>query len=189
MYNNGTDKAVKTFLPKNQSLQDIAKYLQNSRKKPWETYLKDGYKHLLERTENDFNRPSPSTDKLYMHIGNRDVIEVAHPQSTDAESDQVDGLPIPRVHLGPIGSGSGQVRSDSLRTEFAKNYNLLATDIEMGSVLDSVIGNCKDSFILVKGISDYKDGMSTKKWQNYSSLAAAAVMKSIICAMDAPTNV
>lgn len=59
----------------------------------------------------------------------------------------------------------------------------------MSSVLDSVIGNCKESFILVKGIADYKDGWSTKKWQNYSSLAAAAVMKSIVCAMDAPSNV
>lgn len=39
------------------------------------------------------------------------------------------------------------------------------------------------------GISDYKDGTTTKKWQNYASLAAAAVMKSIICGMDAPTNV
>lgn len=44
-------------------------------------------------------------------------------------------------------------------------------------------------FVYFLGISDYKDGMSTRKWQNYASLAAAAVMKSIICAMDAPTNV
>lgn len=39
------------------------------------------------------------------------------------------------------------------------------------------------------GISDYKDGTTTKKWQNYASLTAASVMKSIICGMDAPTNV
>lgn len=39
------------------------------------------------------------------------------------------------------------------------------------------------------GISDYRDGLTTKKWQNYASLAAAAVVKSIICGMDAPTNV
>lgn len=39
------------------------------------------------------------------------------------------------------------------------------------------------------GISDYKDGLTNKKWQNHASLAAAAVVKSIICGMDAPTNV
>lgn len=44
-------------------------------------------------------------------------------------------------------------------------------------------------YFKLTGISDYKDGTTTKKWQNYSSLAAAAVMKSIICGMDAPTNV
>lgn len=156
-----------------------------------------------ERTENDFTRPAPNTDKLYMNIGNRDVIEVAHPQSTDT----VDGPLGNRIHLGPIGSGKDLVRSDTSRIEFAKKFGLLATDVELSSVLDSITGNCRDSFIVVKGIilaisvilryfinflsgiSDYKDGTSTRKWQNYSSLAAAAVMKSIICGMDAPTNV
>lgn len=189
VYNSGSEKEIKTYMPKQTSLQEIARYIQQSQKRPWQEYMKDGLKHLQGRTENDFTRPSGNTDKLYMNIGNGDVIEVAHPQNGDAESDQTDGMPVSRVHLGPIGSGSGQIRSDSLRNEFAKKFNLLATDIEMSSVLDSVIGNCKDSFILVKGIADYKDGWSTKKWQNYSSLAAAAVMKSIVCAMDAPTNV
>ena len=187
VYNDGQE--IKTYNPKNPCLQEIARYIQQSQKRPWQEYMKDGLAQLQGRTDNDFQRPSGNTDKLYMNIGNGDVIEVAHPQSAEAESDQTDGMPVSRVHLGPIGSGSGQVRSDSLRNEFSKKFNLLATDIEMSSVLDSVIGNCKESFILVRGIADYKDGWSTKKWQNYSSLAAAAVMKSIVCAMDPPTNV
>ncbi|XP_055713960.1 uncharacterized protein LOC129808205 isoform X3 [Phlebotomus papatasi] len=190
---NSRGREVKTYFPVNPCLQQIAKYLQMQHvKKPWETYLKDGLRHLQERTINDFSRPAANTDKLYMNIGNRDVIEVAHPQQStqDAQEDATDaGGPLTRVHLGPIGSGSDQIKSDTLRTEFSRTFGLLATDIEMSSVLDSVIGNCRDSFILVKGISDYKDGTTTKKWQNYASLAAAAVMKSIICAMDAPTNV
>ncbi len=148
-----------------------------------------------------------------MNIGNRDVIEVAHPISNE---DTTDGPLSNRLHLGPIGSGANLVRSDASRIDFAKKYGLLATDVEMSSVLDSIIGNCRESFILVKGesagpvfkiesifcskmlklffqsiqgISDYKDGLSTRKWQNYASLAAAAVMKSVICGMDAPTNV
>lgn len=186
VYNSG--ESLKIYLPVNQCLQDIAKYLQNQENsKPWETYLEEGLKHLQNRTDTDFSRPAANTDKLYMHIGNRDVIEVQHPTS----SDSVDGTnpTSSRLHLGTIGSGRDLVRSDALRSEFAKSHGLLATDIEMSSVLDSIIGNCRDSFILVKGISDYKDGTSTKKWHNYSSLAAASVMKSIICAMDAPENV
>ncbi|XP_037919337.1 uncharacterized protein LOC119656799 isoform X4 [Hermetia illucens] len=185
VYGNGEE--IQTYYPKNDCLQSLAESLRADPqgKKPWEHYLKEGLLHLQNRTETIFDRPAPNTDKLYMNIGNHEVIEVAHPQPTDA----VDGIPATRIHLGPIGSGRDLIRSDNLRTEFAKKHNLLATDVEMSSVLDSVIGNCRDSFILVKGISDYKDGTTTKKWQNFASLAAAAVMKSIICAMDAPTNV
>ncbi|XP_050329607.1 uncharacterized protein LOC126759061 isoform X3 [Bactrocera neohumeralis] len=185
IYQSGED--VKTYFPINDSLQQIAEGLQANMevKRPWDTYLREGLASLMQKTESDFSRPSANTDKLFMNIGNNEVIEVAHPIATDT----VDGVPRSRLHLGPIGSGRDLVRSDNSRMEFAKKYGLLATDVEMSSVLDSIIGNCRESFILVKGISDYKDGMSTRKWQNFSSLAAASVVKSIICGMDAPTNV
>lgn len=186
VYSSGED--LKTYFPRNDCLQHIAENLQANMqsKRPWEEYLKDGLKNLLLKTDTDFNRPALNTDKLFMNIGNNEVIEVAHPISGE---DVIDGMPRSRLHLGPIGSGRDLVRNDGLRMNFVKNHGLLATDVEMSSVLDSIIGNCRESFILVKGISDYKDGMSTRKWQNFSSLAAASVMKSIICGMDAPTNV
>lgn len=187
VYSNGED--VKTFYPLNPSLQEIAKSLQTHAdgKKPWETYYNEGLMHLKDKIETDFSRPAANTDKLYMNIGNRDVIEVQHPQPQDTTD--TSESPSMRLHLGPIGSGYDLIKSDTLRTEFAKKHALLATDIELNSVLDSVVGNCRDSFLVVKGISDYKDGTTTKKWQNYASLSAASVMKSIVCAMDAPTNV
>ncbi|XP_058811143.1 uncharacterized protein LOC131676014 isoform X2 [Topomyia yanbarensis] len=178
---------VKTYYPSDDGLQSIGKSLQlnDDGKKPWEVYIKEGLINLKNKSDNDFNRPAPNTDKLYMNIGNKDVIEVAHPVSQD----DVDGVPQTRLHVGPIGSGYDLIKSDSLRTMYSQEYGLVATDVEMNSVLDSIVGNCRDSFILIKGISDYKDGTTSKKWQNYASLAAAAVMKTIICAMDAPTNV
>lgn len=187
VFNNGEE--LKKYFPINPCLQDIAKSLQShaNAKKPWESYFEEGLIHLKEKIDTDFTRPSANTDKLYMNIGNKDVIEVQHPlpQDTTDSSD----VPSMRLHLGPVGSGYELVKSDTLRTEFSKKYGLIATDVEFNSVLDSIVGNCRDSFLLVKGISDYKDGTTTKKWQNYASLAAASVMKSIICAMDAPTNV
>ncbi|XP_059223573.1 uncharacterized protein LOC106095271 isoform X4 [Stomoxys calcitrans] len=185
VYKSGDD--VKTYFPINDSLQQIAESLQANMeiKRPWETYLQEGLHLLQQKTESDFNRPAANSDKLFMSIGNNEVIEVSHPIGADS----VDGIPKSRLHLGPIGSGRDLVRNDDLRIQFAKKYGLLATDLEMSSVLDSIIGNCRESFILVKGISDYKDGTTTRKWQNYASLAAASVVKSIICGMDAPTNV
>lgn len=105
--------------------------------------------YFQERTESDFSRPASNTDKLYMNIGNGEVIEVQHPQP--GENAEPMSLGQNRLHLGPIGSGKDTIRSESDRIEFAKSHGLLATDVEMGSVLDSIIGNCRDSFILVKG--------------------------------------
>lgn len=42
----------------------------------------------------------------------------------------------------------------------------------------------RDGFIFVRGISDYKDGTIKSKWQSYAALAAAAVTKSIILALE-----
>ena len=187
VYSNSDD--FKTYFPVNPCLQEIAKSLQApiENKKPWEAYFNEGLAHLKDKIETDFTRPPANTDKLYMNIGNRDVIEVQHPQPQDSvDSNEA---PTMRIHLGPIGSGYDLIKSDTLRTEFSKKHGLVATDVELNSVLDSVVGNCRDSFLVVKGISDYKDGTTTKKWQNYASLSAASVMKAIVCAMDAPTNV
>lgn len=84
-----------------------------------------------------------------MNIGNREVIEVQHPTPSIDVDDNATGLI--RLHLGPIGCGKDTVRLDAARVEFARQHSLLATDVEMSSVLDSIIGNCRDSFILVKG--------------------------------------
>jgi len=184
LYKSGED--VKTYFPVNDSLQQIAESLQANMqvKRPWEDYLNQAQQALAQKTDADFNRPDARTDKLFMNIGNNEVIEVAHPIAAD----EVDGVNRLRLHLGPIGSGRDLVRSDELRTQFARKYGLLATDVEMSSVLDSIIGNCRESFILVKGIADYKDGTSTRKWQNFAAISAASVVKSVICGMDAPTD-
>lgn len=95
----------------------------------------------------------------------------------------------PRLHLAPIASGRQVVKDDRLRQQFAAQVGALAFDCEFDSVIESILGNCKDSFICIRGISDYKDGTRRKEWQPYAALAAASVMKAIICGMEAPTNV
>lgn len=141
------ESEVKKYFPLNDCLQNIAMDLFNlsHQQQPWEEYLNDGIADLRQKIENDFTRPAANTDKLYMNIGNRDVIEVAHPLPAEGENVST------RIHLGPIGAGRDLVKADQLRIEFAKQYGLLATDVEMDSVLDSIVGNCRESFIIVKG--------------------------------------
>ena len=40
--------------------------------------------------------------------------------------------------------------------------------------MESIDGNRKDSFIIIRAIADYYDGTTAKEWQPYASLCAAA---------------
>ncbi|XP_043667705.1 uncharacterized protein LOC122628905 isoform X1 [Vespula pensylvanica] len=183
---------TKEYCPPNLGLQEIAVNLkqqsENEISPPWQEYLKEGIESLGNQAEHDFKAPPPESDKLYMAIGDRDVIEVAHPIAPqDATNKRMDGCP--RIHLAPIASGRQIARDDQLRQKFATRFGALAFDAEMDAVVESILGNCRESFAVIRGISDYKDGSRIKEWQPYASLAAASVMKAVICAMDPPTNV
>lgn len=85
----GFDFEVKHYRPNNFSLQDIAFNLKSSdigdsgTTVPWGHYLKDGLNILGSQSETDFKPPNSDTDKLYMAIGERDLIEVTHPLPQD----------------------------------------------------------------------------------------------------------
>ncbi|XP_054016260.1 uncharacterized protein LOC128896801 isoform X1 [Hylaeus anthracinus] len=183
---------TKEYCPPNLCIQEIATNLkeqsEHETNPPWQVYLKEGLDILSNQTEHDFKPPPPESDKLYMAIGERDVIEVAHPTAPSvAANKRTDGCP--RIHLAPVASGRHIARDDQLKQKFAARFGCLAFDAEMDAVVESILGNCRESFAVIRGISDYKDGSRIKEWQPYASLAAASVMKSIICAMDPPTNV
>ena len=87
----------------------------------------------------------------------------------------------PVLHLGPVASGRHVALNDQLRQEMAAKNGILAFDNELDSVVDSIYGSRKESYMLVRGIADYKDGTKgSKPWQQYSALMAAAVLKSIV---------
>ncbi|XP_043274374.1 uncharacterized protein [Venturia canescens] len=184
---------TKEYCPANLGLQEIAANLKVQAEKdfssPWQAYLSEGLGNLKSlQSEHDFEPPPPESDRLYMAIGERDVIEVTHPSAPeDSTYKRLNGCP--RIHLGTVASGRHIARDDQLRQKFATRFGALAFDAEMDAVVESILGNCRDSFAVVRGISDYKDGSRAKEWQPYASLAAASVVKSIICAMDPPTNV
>jgi hypothetical protein len=62
---------------------------------------------------------------------------------------------------------------------FAPIYGVRAYDAEADAVLESLEGNRSESYLIMRGIADYTDG-SRKEWQPYSSMAAAAYMKTLI---------
>ncbi|XP_025078923.1 uncharacterized protein LOC112555000 isoform X3 [Pomacea canaliculata] len=175
-----TEFSLKTWAPRDFQLQRIVERFQDLRSAnpdfaPWEPYIEEG-RELLRGQEANFSRPAPETDRLYMSIGDNQVIEVQHPEPPDGSVRRTD---VPGVHFGTMGSGR-PVRGELSRHEFASRYGIVAFDSEFDQVLESIVGNRKDSFMFVRGVADYYDGMRNKEWQPYAALAAAAATKAII---------
>ncbi|XP_011305981.1 uncharacterized protein [Fopius arisanus] len=180
---------TKEYCPSNLGIQEISQTLKTQAEEstpPWRNYLVEGLENLGNQSQHDFQRPPEESDKLYMAIGERDIIEVEHPAAPQDTPKRTD---CPKIHLAPVASGRIVSRDDQLRQKFASRFGCLAFDAEMDAVVESILGNCRDSFAVIRGIADYKDGARGKEWQPYAALAAASVVKSIICAMDPPTNV
>lgn len=58
----------------------------NPHKVPWLKYIEQGKKSLKKENNQDFSRPSTHSDKLYMCIGEKAIIEVAHPMPSDGDN-------------------------------------------------------------------------------------------------------
>lgn len=178
---------MRTWSPRDLSMQRLAEKLEERclrkpEKAPWERYIKEGL-DLLEKQEANFNRPSQESDRLYMSIGEENVIEVQHPECPDEAQQREEA---PTVRFGVVGSGRPITRYDNTRLEFAHNYGITCFDSEYDQVIESIVGNRKDSFMFIRGIADYNDGSKNKEWQPYASLAAAAMMKTIVKMISNP---
>lgn len=179
---------IRTFAPREFVLQNLVEKLHDRArrkpdKSPWEKYIYEGL-DLLRNQEADFNRPPTESDRLYMNIGEDDLIEVQHPLKPDDGETIKEG--VPNVHYGQIGSGRPVTKYDSTRLDFAHRYNISCFDAEFDQVLESIVGNRKDNFLFIRGIADYNDGTRNKEWQPYASLVAAAMMKTIIKLISNP---
>ena len=107
----------------------------------------------------------------------------------------------PVVHLGPVASGRRIALDDQLRQEFAARHGVKCYDAELDAVVDSICGNRKDQYTLIRGIADYQTGTNVdgshgsgagqaggagREWQQYAALMAAAVFRSVVEEMPPP---
>ncbi|XP_059487711.1 uncharacterized protein LOC132203739 [Neocloeon triangulifer] len=192
--NGKCDFETKKWCPKSLELQSLAQQVKDeadSGEEPaWLQHLLASQIQLGGNKDSessiDFSRPSEDTDKLYMNIGPREVIEVAHPTPSEGSSPRLEGCP--RMHLGCVASGRYVAKDESCRQQFTSKYGVIAFDPELDAAVQSVQGNCRDNFMSIRGISDYRDGSRRNEWQPYAALAAASVMKAIVIGMDEPLD-
>lgn len=174
--------STKSWLPKSADLYRIVQSIkksydpQSEKMFPWETYINEGVEALTSK-ELDCRRPAE--DKLLFTVDDKNVIEVDHPTDSSGIFNRREyGYPI--VKFGRIASGEALTKNDSLRSTLSEENGILCFDTGMDQVMESIEGNRKESFIIIRSISDYSDGTTTKEWQPYSAICAAAFTKTII---------
>ena len=109
-----------------------------------------------------------------MYIGGNDFIEVGHPPCPEDRQDKT------TVRPGTIGAWKQIVHDNALRQDFAVRHGCNTFDTEFDQVLESIVGNRKDSFAIIRGVADYLDGTKCTTWQPYAALVAAAFTKQLI---------
>ena len=158
-----------------------------NKKYPWETYLEQGIASL-QSDELDCRRPSE--DKLFFTVGEKtqNIIEVNHPEDSTGQFDR-QRFGMPTLRFGKVAGGEKVIRDENIRHTLCEQYNIICFDLDMDQVMDSIDGNRKESFIIIRSIADYYDGQTTKEWLPYSSLSAAAFAKTLICALPPPSPI
>ncbi len=163
---------------------DLYKVVNNIRKTynpnlnktyPWEEYLNEGI-NSLNNEELDCRRPKD--DKLFFTVGEKNVIEINHPDDPARKQRSQ-----PMLKFGAIGGGEKLIQDDNLKQKISEKFGVAAFDSDLDQVMESIDGNRKDSFIIIRAIADYYDGTTSKEWQPYAALCAAAFMKTLLCAL------
>ena len=180
---------TKTWRPEDKQLNDVITQIQNDYKKnaffgdSWQEYIREAESEL-QGGDMRFTRPAPDSDKLY-RIHDNSETSMEHPKSpSDSVRARFPDQPV--LHAGPVGTGKPLVKDDKTREEFAARHGVLCVDSGFQAVLDSIDGNRKESFALIRGVSDYEDGAQRREWQPYASLVAAAFMKSVLMRVPWP---
>jgi len=181
----GSQIISKTWMPSSNELYKIVNNIRKTynpslnRSYPWEDYLEEGINSLYSE-ELDCRRPKE--DKLFFTVGEKNVIEADHPEGPlNQNSRRKYGQPM--LRFGKCGGGENIVNDENLRHLLSEQYGIACFDSDVDQVMESIEGNRKESFMIVRSVVDYLDGTTNKEWQPYAALCAAAFMKSIVCAL------
>ena len=141
--------------------------------RPWEEHL--------SRTKDleVFSRPGPATDRLF--DPDAPSRELPHPKDLDRQPGQ------PKLHYGRIGSANVLLMDPKERDRLRDDFEIRAIEME-GSGLADGAWTAQQSYILIRGISDYCDSHKRDSWQGYAAAAAAAYARSLIESFPADFN-
>lgn len=179
---------VRTWNPQDRILAHIAQNMDSKLNREWDSETRSVMDRLnLANGEVNYSKPPSEMDVLAVPVGSGQMVVVPHPNSDRQTS---------VVHFGSVGamvpyrrqSHEEQTSEDTsaatlqLRDKFAAEHNLRAVDAGFDSVIAAITGSRIESWMLIRGISDYQHGQSRvgRAWQGYASVRAASFVRTLI---------
>ena len=86
----------------------------------------------------------------------------------------------PHLHFGAIGAGKMLTKSDDVKREIRAKFNVLGLDCGFQAVLESLKGNRKEDFALIRVACDWSDGLGTRSEQRVAAVRAAAITRLLV---------
>ncbi|KAH8680593.1 nucleoside phosphorylase domain-containing protein [Xylariales sp. PMI_506] len=147
--------------------------------------LQDALHDVLEklpRLRNRYQRPDPSTDRLYRS-------NIVHPSGShlpcagscgDSDGELISRAPRrteeddPIIHYGLIASGNKLMKDALVRDLITSKSNALCFEMEAAGLMNHF------PCLVIRGITDYSDSHKSKEWQGYAAMMAAAYAKELL---------
>lgn len=132
------------------------------------------------RLRPEYERPQPSTDKLFKPEVLHDVRGCTafcadDPSNLVLRSERTEYEDNPAIHYGLIASANQLMKNASIRDQLAAEHDVLCFEMEAAGLMNHF------PCLVIRGICDYSDSHKSKTWQGYAAMAAAAYAKNLLC--------
>lgn len=142
------------------------------KKFPWEQFISRGGDMA--------QRPEDNQDQLFDWSKSVPSL-IPHP------SDPGRRAGLPKIHYGRIGASNVLLKNPQLRDQLRKNCGVLAVEMEGSGVADAT-WHTGQSYMVIRGISDYCDEKKNDVWHAYAAVVAAAYARAVISKVKLVTN-
>lgn len=144
--------------------------------------IKEAINSILDknaRLRPEYERPQPSTDKLFKP-------EVLHnvrcctafcaddPSDLVLRRERTEYEDNPAIYYGLIASANQLMKNALIRDQLAAEYDVLCFEMEAAGLMNHF------PCLVIRGICDYSDSHKVKTWQGYAAMAAAAYAKDLL---------
>lgn len=92
----------------------------------------------------------------------------------------------PSVHFGAIGAGKHLAENDDVKKQVRAKFNVFAVDCGFQAVMESLEGNRKEDFALVRVASDWCDGLESRARHAEAALRAAVFARLLVLELPRP---